>query len=94
MTMLLDLSWLHCKFQIRRNLYVEKKFLVSDGNPLTRQQICESSLKSKRYDGMDIPIFTGTKDDPIGKLYDGSYTNKVLKWKPKNSSFDEFMASS
>ena len=71
-----------------------KTFLVSDGNPLTRQQICESSLKSKRYAGMKIPVFTGTNDDPIGKLYDGSYTNKVLKWKPRYPSFDEFMASS
>lgn len=70
-----------------------KVFLVSDGHPLTRQQICESSLKSKRYEGMKIPTFTGTKDDPIGKVYDGSYTNEVLKWKPRYPSFDEFMVS-
>ena len=70
-------------------------FLVSDGHPLTRQQICESSLKNKRYDGRTIPKFTGSKEkgDLIGKVYDGSYTNKVLNWKPIYESFDTFMSS-
>jgi nucleoside-diphosphate-sugar epimerase len=113
-----------------------KTFLVSDGNPLTRQQICESSLKSQKYQGMKIPVFTGTQNEPIGmycirgasclqlaefvtkvislhhtppnhsfiirlcfsffqsgKLYDGSQTNTILKWKPRYPSFDSFMAS-
>jgi len=71
-----------------------KVFLVSDGNPLTRQQICESSLKNKRYADRTIPKFTGSKEngDPIGKIYDGSYTNKFLDWKPVYESFDKFMS--
>lgn len=72
-----------------------KVFLVSDGHPLTRLQICESSLKDKRYADRTIPKFLGSKDngDPIGKVYDGSYTNKYLNWKPKYESFDKFMSS-
>eukprot|EP00534_Pseudo-nitzschia_fraudulenta_P001943 CAMPEP_0201116542 /NCGR_PEP_ID=MMETSP0850-20130426/787_1 /ASSEMBLY_ACC=CAM_ASM_000622 /TAXON_ID=183588 /ORGANISM="Pseudo-nitzschia fraudulenta, Strain WWA7" /LENGTH=324 /DNA_ID=CAMNT_0047380643 /DNA_START=323 /DNA_END=1297 /DNA_ORIENTATION=- len=70
-------------------------FLVSDGHPLTRRQICESSLKNKRYSDRKIPNFTGSKEkgDPIGKIYDGSYTNNVLDWKPTYESFDKFMSS-
>lgn len=70
-------------------------FLISDGHPLTRQQICESSLKNKRYDDRTIPKFSGSKEngDLIGKVYDGSYTNKVLNWKPRYESFDTFMSS-
>jgi len=71
-----------------------KIFLVSDGHPLTRLQICESSLKNKRYADRTIPKFAGSKEngDPIGKIYDGSYTNEHLNWKPKYESFDKFMS--
>lgn len=72
-----------------------KVFLISDGNPLTRLQICESSLKHERYADRTIPKFLGSKEngDPIGKIYDGSYTNNYLNWKPKYESFDKFMSS-
>jgi hypothetical protein len=72
-----------------------KVFLVSDGHPLTRRQICESSLKNKRYADRTIPKFTGSKEngDPIGKVYDGSYTDYSLNWKPKYELFDKFMSS-
>mmetsp|Transcript_40316 Transcript_40316/g.43743 ORF Transcript_40316/g.43743 Transcript_40316/m.43743 type:complete len:393 (+) Transcript_40316:118-1296(+) len=71
-------------------------FLVSDGHPLTRQQICDSSLKHKRYEDRTIPKFVGLAQngDSIGKIYDGSYTNKALHWKPRYESFDAFMSSS
>ena len=71
-----------------------KIFLVSDGNPMTRLQICESSLKNKRYADRTIPKFLGSKEngDPIGKIYDGSYTNEHLNWEPKYESFDKFMS--
>jgi nucleoside-diphosphate-sugar epimerase len=71
-----------------------KTFLISDGHPLTRQQICESTVKSSKYSGMRIPTFTGPESDPMGKIYDGSVTNAALKWKPRYPSFDEFMAAS
>ncbi len=68
-------------------------FLISDGNPLTRRQICESTLKSKQYQGMKMPKFLGSDSEPIGKIYDGSASNKALKWDPKYRSFDSFMTS-
>jgi nucleoside-diphosphate-sugar epimerase len=71
-----------------------KTFLISDGHPLTRQQICESTVKSSKYSGMRIPTFTGPESDPMGKIYDGSVTNAALNWKPRYPSFDEFMAAS
>lgn len=71
-----------------------KTFLISDGHPLTRQQICESTLKSSKYRGMSVPKFTGTDSDPMGKLYDGSATATALHWKPRYPSFDAFMSAS
>lgn len=70
-----------------------KVFLVSDGNPTTRQGICESALKAKMYSDAKMPSFLGSEADPKGKLYDGSATNAALNWKSKYVSFDEYMAS-
>ena len=67
-------------------------FLISDGNPLTRRGICESALKSKKYGSMTMPNFLGSESEPIGKIYDGSASNKALKWDPKYISFDSFMS--
>jgi nucleoside-diphosphate-sugar epimerase len=71
-----------------------KTFLISDGHPLTRQQICESTIQSSRYKNMSIPKFLGQDGDPRGKIYDGSASNAALNWKPRYPCFDEFMASS
>lgn len=68
-------------------------FLISDGNPLTRRQICETTLKSKQYRDMSMPRFIGSDTEPVGKIYDGSASNKALKWDPKYKSFDFFMTS-
>lgn len=67
-------------------------FLASDGNPITRMGICEASLKHKLYADKTAPTFQGTDSDPKGKIYDGSWTNKELNWKPRYNSFAEFMA--
>lgn len=68
-------------------------FLISDGHPMTRKEICESSLKAKKYQGFKMPKFLGTESDPVGKIYDGSASNKALKWDPRYESFDAFMSS-
>lgn len=68
-----------------------RTFLVSDGNPLTRKQICESAMKAKIYADKKMPKFLGDDNEPKGKIYDGTVSNSVLQWKPKYSSFDEFM---
>lgn len=68
-------------------------FLISDGNPLTRRGICESTLKSMKYRDMKMPKFLGSASDPVGKIYDGSASNKALKWDPTYESFDAFMSA-
>jgi nucleoside-diphosphate-sugar epimerase len=71
-----------------------KVFLISDSNPLTRYQICESSQKAAKYRDTTTPKFLGSSEkDPIGKIYDGSASNKALNWSPRYPSFDEFMNS-
>jgi hypothetical protein len=67
-------------------------FLISDGHPLTRRQICESALKASVYQGVSMPKFAASDGKP-GKVYDGSWSNQQLQWKPKHESFDQFMAS-
>ena len=42
---------------------------------------------------MKMPNFVGSDSEPIGKIYDGSASNKALKWDPKYVSFDHFMSS-
>ena len=73
----------------------DKIFIVSDSNPLTRYQICESALQAACYKDVKMPTFameaTGT---PVGKVYDCSYTYSHLDWKPRYESFDAFMKAS
>jgi len=68
-----------------------KVFLVSDGNPTTRRGICVSALKSKRYGERSMPTFEGEDDPAAGKVYDGTWSNRVLNWEPRYESFDQFM---
>ena len=68
-------------------------FLISDSHPMTRKEICESTLKAKKYQGKAMPKFLGTDSDPVGKIYVGSASNKALKWDARYESFDSFMAS-
>lgn len=67
-----------------------RAFLISDGHPVSRSAICESALKAKVYHEYSMPTFDGT-DPPSGKIYDGSESNKLLDWKPRYESFDDFM---
>lgn len=71
-----------------------RNFLVSDGHPLTRQGICESALKSQMFKDKKMPKFLGKDTDPVGKLYDGTVSERDLQWKPRYASFDEFMSNS
>jgi nucleoside-diphosphate-sugar epimerase len=68
-------------------------FLISDGHPMTREEICKSALQAKQFDGLSMPKFLGTESDPVGKIYDGAASNKALKWDPRYESFDAFMKS-
>jgi len=70
-----------------------KVFLMSDGHPVTRRQICEFGLKANIYKDCAMPSFAGGDCFALGKIYDGSVSNKLLQWTPKYASFDEFMTS-
>lgn len=71
-------------------------FLVSDGHPLTRQEICAASLQAKMYAGCAMPEFAAPPSNPVartGKIYDSTITNERLRWTPQYDSFDSFMKS-
>jgi nucleoside-diphosphate-sugar epimerase len=70
-----------------------KAFLISDGHPLTRHQICVSALQAKSYRQYSMPRFDAPNDQPwaSGKIYDGSASDAALQWKPRYASFDSFM---
>lgn len=70
-----------------------KVFLISDGNPTTRKGICESALKAAMYSNKEMPKFLGGSSDSMGKIYDGNKSNAALNWKPRYSSFDDFMSN-
>lgn len=68
-----------------------KIFLISDGHPVSRRQICEYAMKANIYKDSTMPPFAGGECFALGKVYDGSESNRLLKWSPQYASFDEFM---
>jgi len=72
-------------------------FLISDGSPMTRYDICRSTLKAFYYQGKSMPTFSESSGEnslsKIGKIYDAKVSSKVLAWQPEYSSFDAFMTS-
>jgi len=70
-----------------------KTFLISDSNPLSRYEICQSALQAKAYQDYNMPTFTedGEQKMDLGKVYDGTRSNEALNWAPKTKSFDDFM---
>jgi nucleoside-diphosphate-sugar epimerase len=72
-------------------------FLISDGHPMTREDICAASLQAKLYAGYVMPEFASPQaSDPAartGKVYDATITNERLRWTPQYDSFDSFMKS-
>jgi nucleoside-diphosphate-sugar epimerase len=75
-----------------KNTVERRVFLISDGNPLSRRAICESTMKAAVYREQTMPRFA-PNDGSKGKVYDGSWSNAQLQWKPKYESFDRFMSS-
>jgi len=56
-------------------------YLVSDGRPITRLEICFDSLACPDYNDCRIPMFTGHGVD--GHKYNTSKFNHHTNWKPK-----------
>ena len=73
------------------NSQKQKMFLLSDGQPLSRQQICEAALKNPLYEGCKAPQFKGREDVMDGKRYSVAKARSELLWKPKFSDFSSFM---
>lgn len=67
-------------------------FLVSDGVPISRENICKSALNCEVYKERTIPKFTGENDIVNGKKYNISLISKTLDWKPQYESFHDFMS--
>lgn len=69
--------------------------LLSDGNPLSRREICQAALQSSRYQSFAMPEFAASGTPAgvtaLGKIYDGTETNRILDWKPEHESFAAFM---
>ncbi|KAF5465538.1 hypothetical protein F2P56_015533 [Juglans regia] len=67
-------------------------FLGCDNHPLSRQEVMDLVAKSgkfsKKFEG-----FTGTSD-PLGKRLNNSKTREEIGWKPKYSSFSDFLGTS
>ena len=93
-----------CLAAIKRSVQLQllpadqRIFLLSDGHPLTRRGICQSALQARLYQGCAMPAFVeAAADGPpggatsLGKIYDGSWSNNILRWTPKYESFDRFM---
>eukprot|EP00667_Euglena_gracilis_P008244 EG_transcript_8357 len=64
-------------------------FLAGDGVPITRQDICRSARRLKRYAEFPLPTFVG--EGGLGKRYDTSKLRRLLAWRPKYESFDAYI---
>jgi nucleoside-diphosphate-sugar epimerase len=70
-----------------------KSFLISDGHPMSRKDICESALLAQLYKDCSMPTFSAEDAGPwaLGKVYRGEASNEALQWTPKYASFNGFM---
>ena len=64
-------------------------YLVADGHPLSKIEICNAALKNEFYAGSSVTNFTGDKID--GKRYNIAKIQSRLQWTPK-FVFSSFMA--
>ena len=64
---------------------------MADGQPISRQEICNAAVQNKVYNGASIPNFVGG-EIVDGKRYDNSKIKSRLQWTPKFATFSSFMA--
>ena len=64
---------------------------VSDGQPLTRKQICEAALKNPLFRGRTPTLFKGPEVKMDGKRYNVAKVRSQLLWKPNFTDFSSFM---
>lgn len=69
-----------------------KVYLLSDGQPVARRRICELARQTPHFQDRRMPTFAIESDpNQSGKVYDGSWSNEALNWKPRYESFAKFM---
>jgi nucleoside-diphosphate-sugar epimerase len=68
----------------------EITYLVSDDEPVTREDICKAALESGLFPGAKMPTFKA-ETGPRGKTCDCSKTKNAIGWEPKYPSFQEYM---
>jgi len=68
-------------------------FLVSDGSPISRQDIVNAACCHEKFAGKASEVkFTG--DDTVdGKKYVSAKIRSLLGWKPEYNSFKDFMST-
>ena len=69
-----------------------KLYLVSDGVPISRLNICLVSLKCPDYKDCKVPKFTGNENQIDGKKYDYAKIRRELQWAPQFETYEKFMA--
>ena len=71
----------------------QEVFLVSDGRPLSRLEICKAAQQHQLYAGQASPNFKGAADLMDGKRYNVAKARSGLQqWTIKFSDFSSFMA--
>ena len=73
-----------------KGVITKEVFLVSDGTPMSRREICEAALKHPSFQGRVMPEYIqGTRGR--GKVYDSTKVRERIGWVPMYPSFEEFM---
>jgi len=66
-------------------------FLVSDGVPMSRQEIADAAAEHEMFAGKGEAVtFTGG-EEVDGKKYNSQKSRKMLGWEPRYQSFADFM---
>lgn len=72
-------------------------FVIADGEPVTRKEICESTLASKRFGDATGPRYEQTPEGEMGgkngKRLLAARARAELGWRPRFASFPKFMAA-
>ena len=80
-------------FSTEETMRKQEVFLVSDGQPLSRLEICKAAQQHQLYAGQPLPNFKGAADLMDGKRYNVAKARSGLQqWTPKFSDFSSFMA--
>ena len=79
-------------FSTEETMRKQEVFLVSDGQPLSRLEICKAAQQHQLYAGQPLPNFKGAADLMDGKRYNVAKARSSLhRWTPNFAHFSYFM---